>query len=384
MQKYEITTFVITPILHNKLEQKSNIKRVDCSFGIFEENEQTSQWRIFRRKLKSFFELWLPFIIPSTSRYWRIYIEAESQMKSQKFDFIIATGEPFILFKFAELLSKRHNIPWIADYRDNWSNEPTKESSRIDKLFFEKIWRRAEKKLLKSANQALTVGQSTANRIKQINASVRINIVENGHNIPDNFVPSIPPSDKIRITHIGRLYKHRNPQLFFDGVREWIKKNPDTNIELCFLGIEDFPFQKHDLIEKAGDIKKFITTTPSMEYSEMLEYASGSHVFLQLADPNLPLTNGKMYDYLGMRRPILLIPDDNSVFSSLIRDENAGFILNNIQEIISALDLIWANLSNPEFFETKVNTHNFSREKGAEILAGILKQEQLIISNTAL
>src|SRR5690606_13944073 len=122
-------------------------------------------------------------------------------------------------------------IPWIADYRDNWSNEPTRESELIDKLFFEKIWRRAEKKLLKSTNQVLTVGQSTADRIKQINASVRINIVENGHNIPDNFVPSIPPTDKIRITHIGRLYKHRNPQLLFESVSEWKRENSNKNVE---------------------------------------------------------------------------------------------------------------------------------------------------------
>ena len=49
---------------------------------------------------------------------------AEDYLATNKIDCILATGDPFVLFHYAKkALRKKHNVPWIADYRDPWSSE---------------------------------------------------------------------------------------------------------------------------------------------------------------------------------------------------------------------------------------------------------------------
>ena len=33
---------------------------------------------------------------------------------------ILATGEPYVMFKYASKLSEKYDVPWIADFRDLW------------------------------------------------------------------------------------------------------------------------------------------------------------------------------------------------------------------------------------------------------------------------
>lgn len=374
LSKNGIESVVVTSTMSRKLDAERGIYRVDCNTEHLSKSVHLSKTKLFLRKFRSFFELWLPFILPHTSRYWSLYKQADELLKASKFDFILATADPFILFKFASKLSKKHNLLWIPDYRDNWSNEPTQDPDSLNALLFQRLYTSVEVSLLKSTKDVITVGTQTAERIRLLFSGNNIHIIENGHNIPDDFEPSAPPSNKIRITHIGRLYLHRNPDMFLKGVSNWQQNNPNTEIELRFLGIDDFPNQRQELQEKAKILSIKIETTPSIEYNEMLKLASASHAFLLLADPNLPLTNGKIYDYLGLHRPIILAPDDKSVFCKIIKEEKCGFAINNSDELIPVLDSFKNNLSNPAYFSTSVDSFKYSRENGTKQLAEILKK----------
>ena len=52
-----------------------------------------------------------------------LFYEADNYLSKNKVDFIIATGEPWVSFRYAHLLSKKHNIPWASDYRDGWNTD---------------------------------------------------------------------------------------------------------------------------------------------------------------------------------------------------------------------------------------------------------------------
>lgn len=363
---------VVTATLTGKDKTEKNIYRIDCKTDWFKADIKLSRFQLFKRRFQSFFELWLPFLLPFTSRYYPLFEKANRLLKEKNFDLIIATGEPFILFTFAAKLSTKYKIQWVPDYRDNWSNEPTNKimSSYLSTKYFRSL----EHSLLNKTSNVLTVGVNTAHRISEINSLPQIHIIENGHNIPVDFIGSSLINDKIIVTYLGRFYQHRNPKLFFLGLNEWLIKNPAAHVEIRFIGIDDFPEQKKELIDMAEDLTKYIITTPGLPYEEMLKYASESHCFLLLANPDLPLTNGKVYDYLGLKRPILLVPDDKSIFRDLILKERCGYIASTSREVADVLDLMYSNLSNPQFFETPVNREKYSRRRGTEHLAEIIKE----------
>ena len=72
-------------------------------------------------------------------------------MKNNTVDAIIATGDPFVLFKYASSLSKKFNIPWIADYRDPWTGNKNRSE-----MFFDNYW---ERRFLANVTAMTTVSE---------------------------------------------------------------------------------------------------------------------------------------------------------------------------------------------------------------------------------
>src|SRR5262249_29179068 len=91
-----------------------------------------------------------------------VFRKADELLAAEKFDLILATGEPFVLFRYASILSKRHGVPWVADYRDLWRlNHIRAKSGGLDRALL--AWEgRFERKYLANAAFATTVSDELA------------------------------------------------------------------------------------------------------------------------------------------------------------------------------------------------------------------------------
>lgn len=326
------------------------------------------------RKIRSFFEIWLPYILPRISRYYSIFSGAKRIVSDQKPDIIIATGEPFVLFKFAHNLSHQTGIPWLADYRDNWSNEPTLQFRSIFRTLYSWYFGIFEKRVVRSAALITTVGEPTRSRIKQIIPKKRVELIPNGHHVPADFNNKAVQKESLKISFIGRLYKHRNPSLFLSGLLKWKNANPSLKIELHFYGLGDFPQQVGYLHSLVPEIKNLLFIHQSLPYHDMLNLVSDSNAFLMLADKSLPLTNGKLYDYLGLNRPIILCPDDHSIFRDFILNENCGYIADSAEDVVELLNTMYHHIGEDEFFTTAIPSEKYSREKSSQKLLHLIQE----------
>ena len=72
------------------------------------------------RKFLVFLEQLLKWIWAWWDKNRSIYVAAAELLSKEKFDVVITTGEPFILFKYGSKLKKQFAFKWIADYRDGW------------------------------------------------------------------------------------------------------------------------------------------------------------------------------------------------------------------------------------------------------------------------
>ena len=89
---------------------------------------------------------------------------------------IIATAEPFVLFHYAALLSKKHNIPWIADYRDPWTQDNKRGNNIIRKIWDNFL----ERKTLKNASFVTTVSPLFKQEIGTLVKKQDIHLIANG------------------------------------------------------------------------------------------------------------------------------------------------------------------------------------------------------------
>ena len=89
------------------------------------------RYRFLRKSISAYYEF-AQFLLPIGPKI-ELYKAAKHFLKNNQVDAIIATGDPFVLFRYASKLSKAFNIPWIADYRDPWSHNEEAQKKMVQK-----------------------------------------------------------------------------------------------------------------------------------------------------------------------------------------------------------------------------------------------------------
>ena len=97
-------------------------------------NKGEKKWKLARKGYSAVID-YAQFIFPVGPKR-QVYLAAKEYLKQHKIDFILATGEPFVLFHYANKLSKEFNTPWIADYRDPWTlNSDEKKKNGLKRKY---------------------------------------------------------------------------------------------------------------------------------------------------------------------------------------------------------------------------------------------------------
>ena len=118
-------------------------------------------------------DLWVElFAYPDAEKNWyKPAVKAsEKLLSNENFDAIISTSYPVTSHLIANELKKRHNIPWIADMRDLWTQNPYYKFSIIRKF----IERRLEVKTLAKANLLTTISKPLENDLRTIHNGKKI------------------------------------------------------------------------------------------------------------------------------------------------------------------------------------------------------------------
>ncbi len=304
---------------------------------------------------------WLPFAIKRGLKLIRM----------NRYDVIISSSEPRVCHLAGYFLKKKSGIPWIADYGDPWIYPmPTLRESKLKR----RILRKIEAKILKRTD-AITVA---AEGIKRLYFDKYPFLQpDNVHVITQGFDPDMfsevkeESSSKFRIVYCGSFYRNlRDPMNFFDAVKE-IKKD---DIEIIIAGrINEFA----DVIKKEGTDKK-IKYRGLLNHKESLALQKGATVLLHIGNVTDIQVPGKIYEYIGARRPILCIKGGGRDLSSeLIIRHNKGIVVDNykneIKEGIIKLHSLWQKGLLDKSFNLNL-IDDFSWQRHAEDLSKIIEE----------
>ena len=338
---------------------------------------------LVRKAVTAFYEFaQYPFFVGPKSC---IYRGAKKYLKNNKVDAILATGEPFVLFKYASALSKKHNIPWIADYRDPWvQNKNRSQFMGRWNAFFERNY-------LKNAAAVTTVSDFFKKKIGENVSFKKSSIIINGFN-PEaiKLVSHVSQqSDKLRIAFAGTIYDWHPYKNVLSIVAEFAQ---DRNIELNFFGINR-PDEISQLIAE-NHWKEFVHIFPRMRNAELLEQLCLHNAMLLFNDYSFIGT--KIYDYLAIKRKILLCysNDKNSNllktkyypyshsseedFSNHLQEDclnhtQAGIVVENEEHLRKVLSELYDEFCrNGSIKCASQNLEQYSRKHGAKLLAELI------------
>lgn len=345
---------------------------------------------LFRKTLTVWSELlqYLFFQGPKS----KLYYAARSYLQNNKVDVIVATGSPFILFKYADALSRQFNVPWIADYRDPWVQDKTRNKysplSLWDACF--------ERKYLKSASVLFTVSDFSQQQIEKTVRGKPFEIIPNGYSeIAQKAAQSVHQAQDIfTISYAGTIYKWHPWKSFLSVLYEFISMKGATQLRVNFYGINNTAEIRNFAAVNYPDLLKFITFHSHIPHAELVYELAKANVFLLFNDYSILGT--KIYDYLALERKILLCYsddaeakklkkkffhlDDKSKLSKQLQQDlltltNAGNTVKDSDHLLSLLN----ELYNEFLTYGKIHCHSknidqFSRKKQAEKYAAIIKR----------
>jgi hypothetical protein len=151
-------------------------------------------------------------------------------------------------------------------------------------------------------------------------------------------VPAPPETGgPLRIVFTGHIYVgFRDPSPLFEALRS-LKLTPDDVI-VEFIGSSNKAVR--DLADGFG-LDTLIRTEKTIPYRAALERQLRADVLLhmQWCDPKEYGTiAGKIFDYLGARRPILGIALEDSTVAQLVHERCAGLVTNDPRRIATQIE----------------------------------------------
>lgn len=344
------------------------------------------RFRLFRKAITAYYEF-MQFIFCVGPKAG-LYRGAKQYLKQHKVDAIIATGEPFVLFKYASRLSKKHKIPWIADYRDPWTQNKTRSANFILKKrnqFF-------EKKYLSNVKFITTVSSFLKFQIKKQIKNKQIHINPNGYFIPQNIVFNKQRnSQSIDIAFAGSIYPWHPYRSFLECLNKvFLEQN--LSIHLTFYGVNIENELKNLINKEYPSIQAFIHFHPKVVNEVLLSKLQTHNVLLLFNDYSISGT--KIYDYLAVQRRILLcfindlnannlknqyfpIQNDKNFSQTLQADildnTKAGYSIENSEMLCQILNDMQKELfEKGEIICQSQNIDQYSRKKQVERLAALL------------
>lgn len=346
-----------------------------------------NRFKFLRKIITGWYEFFQWFL-PIGPKY-PIYKAAKEFLKTNKVDCIIATGDPFILFRYASLLSKRYKVPWIADYRDPW----VKDNSM--RIFLKVFYKTLEYRYIKESSKITTVSEYLKFLINTNNKN-KISLIYNGFDI-DLFKENDTASKNtvLTISFGGTIYKWHPWKSFLEILNSFCNNNR-FHINMFFYGIniknEIEEFVKDARINESKFLK--ITFFSKMPYEKILFEFNKSDILLLFND--FQIIGTKIFDYLAIQKKILfLFAEDNDMELlktknypykeipyykrcpqvELIKECNAGYIVNDKKHLLSVLEEVKNEFETNGFISCKSHGFEFySRRNQSKILAEIIKE----------
>lgn len=253
----------------------------------------------------------------------------KNYLKVHPVDAIISTGPPHSMHLIALKLKQSMNIPWIADFRDPWTEIDFYDDLHLTR-WADRKHHKLERQVLTQADKVVTVGWEWARGLGRLgNRNVRV--IQNGYDWVDNPTEKRTPlSEAFSLTHLGVIGPSRNAPTLWQALQE-LKNEIDgfgKTLKINLVGqidqsvIEDL--STHGLMENT----ELITHVP---HDEVKRFQEASQVLLLLVNnaPNAKgILTGKLYEYLASGRPIISIGPEDGDAARILNETHAGVTVN--------------------------------------------------------
>jgi len=264
--------------------------------------------------------------------FGRQYLRSDPEVRD-----LIVTAGPFVLLKFgAEMAAEFPRLRWVADYRDEWTTNQLDAARGLVSSWLRALDRRSEKRWLRTAAFVTSVSpyhtRTIAHAVQRPGHTVY-----NGFELPE--VAEVPQDpDVFTIVYSGALYPTQPVEDLAAAVLRLAQGQPGLRLRLSFPGVAFDRVQAHRVRAALRGHEELLEVTDRLPRAEVIHRQRRAHALVMLAHPGVKgVASSKIFEYMGLGRPILVYPNDRDVLEELIEDTGAGFICNTPADLAARL-----------------------------------------------
>ena len=257
-------------------------------------------------------------------------------------DLVVTTGPPHSMHLIGRGLKRATGIPWIADFRDPWTKIFYFKHLSLS-AWAQKRHERLEQSVLDEADAVVAVSPLVRDDFVAATRTP-VHLITNGYD-PDDYQQRVEPDGFFNLTHTGLFAADGNPLVLWKVLADKVREDAQfaRMLRLRLVGKTDA--QVLEAIRAAGLGANLVELGYRDHQTAVREQLGASVLLLPLRqEPEYRATlPGKLFEYLGARRPVLGIGQTDGAMARILRDTGAGQTFDWPDEagLRAAVDRLW-------------------------------------------
>lgn len=284
------------------------------------------------------------FFIPDARVGWLLTAvkQGEELIRRHNIKAIYSSSPPYTCALIARALKRRTGLPWIAGFRDPW----TQFLTTPDRWFLPAMIDRSLERSVFQESDALECAWTgiidDAIRKYPHLPPEKFHHVPNGYDASDFPQVAYARNQRFTITYTGSMYGRRTPKEFLKAL-DLLKGRgvlgPD-DVHLRFVG--RFGDEVHAMLD-ASAFAPCIERIGYVTHQQSVGFLMQSEASLLIVDDakeSAEIVPGKVYEYLGVGRPVIAVAPRGSAIDRLLRQTEAGHSApaEEIEELASIIE----------------------------------------------
>ncbi|MCO6466691.1 MAG: glycosyltransferase family 4 protein [Bradyrhizobiaceae bacterium] len=269
------------------------------------------------------------FFVPDARvAWWRPAAQAALKaVRQHNVNAIYSSSPPYTCSLIARSVKRSTGLPWVAGFRDPWTGFLTTPErwwlpASVDRAMERSVFHEAD--AVECAWQGII--DDAMEKMPDLRRD-KFHHVPNGYD-PADFPPNrYVPNNRFTITYTGSLYGRRTPAALLQALDELRKDNKISVADVHLVFVGRFGNEVHSMLSESA-FAQSITTIDYVTHTESIAYLQSSEMSLLIVDDakeSAGIVPGKVYEYLGVGRPVIAIAPAQSAVEQLITETQAGF-----------------------------------------------------------
>ncbi len=254
---------------------------------------------------------------------------------------IITSGPPHSLHLIGMQLKEKHNLRWLADFRDPWTTIEYHDKLKLS-AYAQKRHKQLEKQVLHAADDVIVTSPLTVKEFQALTHKP-VHLITNGFD--SEVKKSNDLDEKFTLAHIGSLLSSRNPHNLWKAISACKKDLPGFANDLSIVLIGVVSEEVKETLFTYG-LEAQVQLMGYLSHEEVVVHQAKSQVLL-LIEANNPVKRcilpGKVFEYMSAGRPIVAFGVDDSDIQHIIEKSEAGkyFTYDQFDAIVAHITALY-------------------------------------------